>query len=112
MHKDTDKLYHRSVKSTKLHHWRDWLERAEDPDIWTVQKLLAAPATDGSSARIPALKYTVGETHQIAASNDEKGHVLAKSFFPAKPPQEPLTELFFFFFFESINVRLKAYCPM
>jgi hypothetical protein len=92
MHKDTDKLYHRSVKSTKLHHWRDWLERAEDPDIWTVQKLLAAPATDGGSARIPALKYTVGETHQIAASNNEKGHVLAKSFFPAKPPQEPLTE--------------------
>ena len=87
-HADADKLYHKTVKSTKLRHWRDWLERAEDPDIWTVQKLLAAPATDGGSARIPALKYKVDNEQRTASANEEKGQVLAKSFFPAKPLQE------------------------
>jgi hypothetical protein len=89
-HTDANKLYHRTLKATKLHHWRDWLEKAEDPDIWTIQKLLAAPATDGSSTKIPALKYKTGNTERIARSNDEKSQILAKSFFPPKPHPEPV----------------------
>jgi ribonuclease HI len=86
-HADADKLYHRTLKSTKLQHWRDWLENADDPDIWTVQKLLASPASDGGGTRIPVLKYKEGDTPCSAISNADKGRVLAKSFFPSKPPQ-------------------------
>jgi hypothetical protein len=87
-HTDADKLYHRTLKSTKQHHWHNWLERAKDPNIWTVQKILSAPATDGGSLRIPALKHKIGEVLATAATNSEKGQVLAKSFFPAKPLQK------------------------
>src|SRR5260370_38855226 len=76
------------LQSTKMHHWRDWLEKAEDLDIWTVNKILAAPATDGGTTRIPVLKYTINGAELIASTNEEKGQVLAKSFFPAKPPHE------------------------
>jgi ribonuclease HI len=86
---DANKCYHRTLKNTKMHHWRDWLEKAEDPDIWTVQRLLAAPASDGGSSKIPPLKYKVGNVDQIARTNEEKGHILARGFFPPKPHPEP-----------------------
>src|SRR5216684_5544312 len=87
-HTDADKNYHRTLQSTIMHHWRDWLEKAEDLDIWTVNKILAAPATDGGTTRIPVLKYTINGAELTASTNEEKGQVLAKSFFPAKPPHE------------------------
>lgn len=31
--------YCKILEQTKRHHWRDWLEKAEDPDIWTVHRL-------------------------------------------------------------------------
>jgi ribonuclease HI len=88
-HTDANKLYHRTLKTTKLQHWRDWLEKAEDPDIWTVQKLLAAPASDGGNSKIPVLKYKTENTEREAKTNEEKGSILAKSFFPPKPHPEP-----------------------
>jgi ribonuclease HI len=86
---DANKCYHSTLDRTKKQHWRDWLENAEDPDIWTVQRLLAAPASDGGSSKIPPLKYKVDDTDLIARSNDEKGRILAKGFFPPKPRPEP-----------------------
>ena len=91
-YEDADKLYHRTLNSTKLNHWRDWLEKAEDPDIWTVQKVLAAPASDGGSSKIPVLRRKTNDTEQIARTNTEKGQMLADSFFPPKPATEPRTE--------------------
>ena len=91
IYEDADKLYHRTLKSTKLNHWRDWLEKAEDPDIWTVQKMLAAPASDGGSSKIPTLKYNTNGTELLAKTNEEKGRILAKTFFPPKPHPEPPT---------------------
>lgn len=84
-YKDANKLYHRTLKTTKMQHWRDWLEKADDPDIWTIQKLLASPASDGGSSKIPTLKYKAGDAELEAKSNEEKGRTLAKSFFPPKP---------------------------
>lgn len=86
---DANKLYHRTLKATKLNHWRDWLEKAEDPDIWTIQKLLAASASNGSSTKIPALKYKIDNAEKTARTNEEKSQILAKSFFPPKPHPEP-----------------------
>ena len=65
------------------------MEKADDPDIWTIQKLLASPASDGGSSKIPTLKYKAGDAELEAKSNEEKGRTLAKSFFPPKPLPEP-----------------------
>ena len=88
-HTDANKLYHRTLDTTKRQHWRDWLEKAEDPDIWTISKLLAAPASDGGGSKIPALKFKIEDTEHEAKTNEEKGRALAKSFFPPKPHPEP-----------------------
>ena len=42
-------------------------------------------ASDGGKARIPVLKYKVGEEDRAARTNEEKGVALAKGFFPPKP---------------------------
>jgi hypothetical protein len=89
MHTDANKHYHRILESTKKQHWHDWLERVEDPDIWTVQKLLATPASDGGNSKIPVLKYKTNGVEHAARTSEEKGHALAKSFFLAKPRLEP-----------------------
>ena len=84
-HMNAKRKYDNTLERTKNQHWRDWLERAVDPDIWTVHKYTSAPATDGAKARIPVLKYKNGDVELMAATNDEKSIALAKSFFPAKP---------------------------
>lgn len=84
-HTDAEKLYDRTLERTKRQHWRDWLERAEDPDIWSIHKYTSQPSTDGARARIPALKHKRGNAELTATTNTEKAQALAKSFFPAKP---------------------------
>lgn len=88
-HKKAVKVYEKTLTATKKQHWRDWLKKADDPDIWTVHRLISALATDGGKARIPALKFKSGDEDKIASSNDEKSMVLANNFFPAKLSQVP-----------------------
>jgi ribonuclease HI len=47
-----------------------------------------SPAGDGGKSRIPVLKLTHGDTERTATINAEKSTMLAKSFFPPKPPHE------------------------
>ena len=54
-YKDTHRKYDRAIKYSKRHHWRDWLEKASDPDLWTASKYIAAAASDGGRTRIPTL---------------------------------------------------------
>ena len=84
-HAAASKLFERTLERTKRQHWRDWLERAVDPDIWTVHKVTSASPTDGAKARIPVLKHRLGESEVMATTNAEKSKALAKSFFPTKP---------------------------
>ena len=56
----------------------------KDPDIYAIQCLISAPASDGGKVRIPALKYKEGDINKMATSNVEKGAALAKGFFPQK----------------------------
>ena len=88
------KTYEQTLKRTKHSHWRDWLEQATDPDIWTINKVLVASATDGAKARIPILKYKQGNKDKTATSNTEKAQALARSFFPAKPVNADVPEDF------------------
>ena len=72
------------LEFTKQNHWRDWLEQAMEPDIWTVNKVIAASASDGVKARVLALIYKQGNEEKMATTNTEKAQILAKSFFPPK----------------------------
>ncbi|KAH9055899.1 hypothetical protein EDB87DRAFT_1549170, partial [Lactarius vividus] len=40
------KKYSKDIQHVKQHHWRDWLKKASDLDIWTVHKYISAPASD------------------------------------------------------------------
>jgi len=84
-HTEASKLYDHTLEHTKCQHWRDWLEKAVDPDIWTVHKVISTPTSDGAKAKILALKYKQGDEELTASTNTEKAQVLAKSFFPTKP---------------------------
>ena len=78
------KLYAKEIESNKRNHWRDWLEKAEDPDIWTANKYTSTSNAEGFNARIPTLKTKSGEVETVAISNEDKSKVLAKTFFPSK----------------------------
>jgi hypothetical protein len=60
----------------------------DDPDIWTAHKCTSAPSGDGGKSRIPVLKLTCNGQEHTAASNEEKSSLLAKSFFPPRPPDD------------------------
>ena len=91
-HKEAAKKYVKTLKTTKQQHWRSWLERAKDPDIWAMHRLISSPASDGGKARIPALKYRAGVAEKMAITNSEKGAALAKGFFPQKPQTQNIQE--------------------
>ena len=79
------KKYAKEIEWSKKHHWRDWLERAVDPDIWTAHRYVSAAAMNGSNTRIPTLRAKVGESKSTAMTNEEKSKLLVKTFFPPKP---------------------------
>ena len=72
------------LKFTKQQHWRDWLEKAKDPNIWAAYQLILAPPMDREKAKIPKLKIKLGKANMLASSNEEKSIALAKCFFPTK----------------------------
>jgi hypothetical protein len=90
--KEANRLFKRTLERTKRQHWRDWLERAEDPDIWTAHRYTAAPAGDGGKSRIPVLKVIRDGQDIVASTNEEKANLLARTFFPPSPPNEPSTQ--------------------
>ena len=69
------------------------MEKAEEPDMWAAHRLTSSVGGDRGKSRIPVLKYKVDEVTALASDNYDKGQVLAKNFFPAKPPSdETLTD--------------------
>ena len=82
--KAAHKIYHRTMERTKCQHWRDWLEKVEDPDIWTAHRYTASPVGDGGKSRIPVLTLTQDGQIITATTNEDKSSMLAKSFFPPK----------------------------
>jgi len=41
------KNYHRVLEQTKRQHWRDWLEKGDDLDLWTAHWLVSSLGGDG-----------------------------------------------------------------
>ena len=91
-HREVSKKYEKTLQSTKRHHWRDWLEKAEDLDLWTAHCIISAPASDGGKSRIPTLKHKIGNQEHTASTNSEKSEALARGFFPPKPQDESIEQ--------------------
>ena len=85
-HREASRKYHQTMERTKRQHWRDWLEKSDDPDIWTAHKYTSAPAGDGGKCRIPVLKLTSNGQENVATTNGTKSTMLARTFFPPRPP--------------------------
>jgi hypothetical protein len=60
-----------------------------DPDLWTAHKYISAPAGDGGKTRIPNLLTQGPEGEHAYSKNQDKSKLLAKTFFPRKPQQDP-----------------------
>jgi hypothetical protein len=82
------KAYKKAIEYNKKHHWRDWLEKANDLDIWTAHRYISAPASDRSATRIPMLKAMHNGEEVTASTNEDKSQMLARALFPAKPLAE------------------------
>ena len=85
--RDARRRFGSELEKTKKNHWRDWLEKATDPDLWTAHKYITAPPGDCGRTRIPDLTFSDSEGQKRASSNEDKGKVLAKTFFPEKPQE-------------------------
>ena len=48
-HQEANKVFQKTLERTKRQHWRDWLEKAEDPDIWTAHRYTSSPIGDGGT---------------------------------------------------------------
>jgi len=86
-HKEAAKRYDNNLQYNKKQHWRDWTEKAEEPDIWTANRYIGAPESDGGKARIPVLKHKVDGQDISMRTNNEKSSALANGFFPPKPTE-------------------------
>ncbi|CAK5279173.1 unnamed protein product [Mycena citricolor] len=75
------------IRKTKEQHWRSWLQGLTETDVWTAQKLVAGPASDGGKTRMPALRTDTGtRTAHAVTTDEEKAKILHAEFFPPKPP--------------------------
>ena len=81
--------YTKEICKTKESHWKDWLDEANDNDIWTANRYISNPSGDGGKTRIPTLKVKTSDgNEQLVDSNKGKAKVLTGVFFP--PPPEHL----------------------
>ena len=89
-HRLASKEYAKAIETTKKEHWEDWLLSAAERDIWTANKYVTDPPTDGGKSRIPSLDYMRQDgTTLLTTSNAEKSSALASAFFPP-PPSHPI----------------------
>ena len=85
-HKEITERYSRAISEAKAQHWADYLEDLNDGLLWSANKYLANPVTDGGRSRIPTLHTTrTDSTTRIAETNEDKSETLATAFFPPKP---------------------------
>ena len=71
------------VQSTKKQHWIEWLENADETNIWSINCLMSGPSTDGGRTWTPPLKTTSEDNcTQLAIDNWHKTMLLFKLFFP------------------------------
>src|SRR6266481_5586537 len=81
--------YSKAIKQAKEQHWRNFLEGVAGKELWTAHKYISRPTGDGGNSRIPTLKVNNGDgTSRDVSTNDEKGGVFSRLFFPPRPDHD------------------------
>ena len=57
--------YLMAIQRTKEGHWSEWLETLDEEGIWTANRMILGPATDGGRSRIPTLQVKDPITKQV-----------------------------------------------
>jgi hypothetical protein len=85
-HKGVWKQYGDTIVKAKQLHWTEFLEEAEDRELWIANKYISNPSGDGRKTHIPSLKAStpVGAT-SVITTNKGKAEILMKQFFPPAP---------------------------
>ncbi|KAK0460801.1 hypothetical protein IW261DRAFT_1349479, partial [Armillaria novae-zelandiae] len=66
----------------KRGHWREWLSKIMDKDIWSAAKFVTDPGEQTGPSKMPALLDLRG---QVQVNPGAKAKLLASSFFPDRP---------------------------
>ena len=83
---EREERFTEAVREAKSNHWWEFLENAMDKDVWSANKYVSKPVSDGGRPRIPALKVKLPNGSQSEVNtNEEKARALAGSFFPKRP---------------------------
>ena len=78
--------YSELINSSKRGHWESWLENISSKNVWDLHKFTAAPASDGSKTRIPALKAKDRQGRPTEVHDNEgKSKLLHEVFFYPPP---------------------------
>ena len=81
-----EERFAQAVREAKSNHWWEFLENAMDKDVWSANKYVSEPVSDGGRPRIPALKVKLPNGSQSEVNtNEEKAKALAGLFFPKRP---------------------------
>jgi hypothetical protein len=88
-HKSAVKEFKKLLVATKKQNWIDWLENAEQRDLYLAYKYISSEPTDYLSTRVPLLRIKVNGVDGLAEDNISKVEALSQSFFPP-PPATPL----------------------
>ena len=82
---EKEERFAEAVQEAKSNHWWEFLENAMDKDIWSANKYVSEPISDGGKPRIPALKIKLPNGSQSEVNTNEgKAKALADSFFPER----------------------------
>src|SRR3981189_178279 len=85
-HKAVRNQYGDAIVKAKEQHWADFLEEAEERDLWIANKYISNLPGDRSKTQIPALKVESPGNHvTVVTSNEGKAELLSKQFFPPAP---------------------------
>lgn len=80
--------YTEQIRRAKKEHWYSWLKSISASSIWTANRFISGPATDGGRARIPALRVMdeLGMEREVR-DNKGKSAALFSTFFLPAPAQ-------------------------
>ena len=84
-------FYSNLIKEQRRNHWISWLEKIGDRDLWTANRFITGPPSDGGKMCVPALRSTDKQGNQIEVCNNtdkSKSKLLHKVFF-FDPPNDP-----------------------
>jgi hypothetical protein len=85
-HRAVRNQYGEAILKAKEQHWAEFLEEAEERELWIANKYISNPCGDGGKTRIPSLKVPAPDgSVSVIMSNEGKVELLMKQFFPPAP---------------------------